>query len=208
MKALLQRFKIKYAVLSTLFISIFSGIQINPLISQLIFVGEFYFIYKSYSYFLFFVGIALFLTIIDNKNYNNSETGSLMRKKDLKIITLASLLLIISYMTYMFPLLMAGIFLFFYCLFSSTNYKIKNFKKFLHLLLFISLFFTLFDFLMNFYLSYILFDRLSLIFRFDFLGNIIETLSPPLFTYSLILILNFLIFMLNKVFLKINKNIW
>ncbi|MFX0025461.1 MAG: hypothetical protein ACFE8M_03540 [Candidatus Hermodarchaeota archaeon] len=199
MKALLYHFKTKYVVLSTLLMSIFSGLLINPLVSTLIFVGEYYFIYKSLSYSLFFVSIAIFIIILKSYWYDKKRVELLM------LIGLTGFLLVISFMTYIYPLFFGVVFLFIYCLFSSKNRKFINMKYYCYLILFIITLLLIFDLIMGFYLSYILISRFLGFFHYDFLINILSFIPAPILVYSLYLVFILIIFVITIKFSKKNK---
>jgi hypothetical protein len=120
MKAILYKFKEIYATFSTIFTITFSGIlNINNIsekgnISALIFDGVLNFRFKSFSLMLLFAGLALFF-IIANVN-EIGEKKKELKTENYKILGLGALFLIISYMTYMLPLLFGMIILIIYCL--------------------------------------------------------------------------------------------
>ncbi len=202
MKSILFNFKIKYAVFSTVLMSIFSGIFIYPLVSSLIFVSEYYFIYKSYSYFLFFNSLALFIAATNNKSYKSLKIGKFFKTTEFKMIFFASFFLILSLMTYMFPLLISIIFLLIYCLFSDSNRKFLNFNYLILLTLMIAGFLLVFDVFLNFYLSYNIIEWLNLFFTRSNEFTKISIFIRPLLIYPVFLLFIFIIYILNKVFFK------
>ena len=205
MRALLFNFKAKYAILSTIFISIFSGVLLYPPVSSLVFVSEFYFIYKSFSYFLLFAGVAIFIVLLNNKtSIKKVNIRNLVKSKDFRLLIISAFFIVISFMTYMFPLLFGIIFLFFYCLFSQKKSRFLNFQYFQYFVGLIFTFFLIFDILMNFYLSNIIIFRFLGFFNYNFIQNIITVIPAQLITYSLFIVLLIIIFIFN---FKISKNI-
>jgi len=201
MKALLYQHKTKYAILSTVLISIFSGILLNPLVSPLIFVSIYYYIYKSYSYFLLFVSIAIFIILL--KNSTKEDYWQNRKKIELfMFMGLTGLFLVVSFMTYIYPLFFGVLFLFIYCLFSSKNRKFINMKYYCYFLLFIFVFLLIFDVIMDFYLSNILISRFLGFFNYDFLIAVLTYIPAPILIYSLYSIFLSIIFIITFKFSK------
>ncbi|MFX1259217.1 MAG: hypothetical protein ACFFAN_15290 [Promethearchaeota archaeon] len=203
MKALLYQFKTKYVILTTLLMSIFSGLLINPLASSLIFVGEYYFIYKSYSYCLLFVGMAIFLVILKNLHRKDSNSRIKHNREALKFISLSALFLVLNFITYIIPLLFGIIFILLYCIFSKKEERDLNFKYSIYFFVFIFLFLLIIDILMNFYLSFIIVERLVYFFNFEFISYVLKMIPKPLLTYSIysaFLLITFIIYKIMKVF--------
>ncbi len=202
MKSVFSNNDSKYAVLSTILLSLFSGFLIFPLISSLIFVNEFYFIYKSFSYFLFFCSLGLFFILITNKTKTRDTTKSLWKRAEIKILILGASFLVISFMNYMFPLIAGIILLFLFCLFSERVNKSANFTYFILYTLIAVILLLIFDIILNFYLSYIIIEWILAFFPYistlDNAGYIIFRLL----IYSLFFFFIFFVYLLNKVYCK------
>ncbi|MFX1317305.1 MAG: hypothetical protein ACFE9T_15690, partial [Promethearchaeota archaeon] len=184
MKALLYQHKTKYVIFSTILISIFSGILLNPLVSPLIFVSIYYYIYKSFSYFLLFVSMAIFIILLKNSTIED-YWQNLKKVRLFMSIGLIGFFLVVSFMTYIYPLFFGVLFLFIYCLFSSKNRMYTNMKYYCYLLIFIFVFFLIFDVIMNFYLSNILISRFLGFFNYGFLITVLTDIPAPILIYSL-----------------------
>ena len=83
-----------------------------------------YNIFKNYSHSLLFLSIALFFII--SKNYNNKQNSELKVKPtfktiDFKLLILGALFLVLSFITYMFPLLIGLIFIFLFCFYKGVT---------------------------------------------------------------------------------------
>lgn len=202
MKALLYRFNTKYIVFSTILMSIFSGIFLNPLVSPLIFASEYYYIYKSFSYFSFFVSLAIFLVLINNNSTENNDIGNKIKSQEFKFIILSSVFIGLSFMTYVFPLFFGIAFLFLYCLFSRKNRRYLNFKYYRDFILLIFLFLLIFDLCLNFYLSYIIINWLLRFFNYEFIRNVMTIVPAPLLTYALFSIFLLIISIINLLVFK------
>ncbi len=205
-KSLLYHFKIKFVVLSTILMSIFAGILINPLVPSLIFVGEYYFIYKTFSYCLLFVSMAIFIVIMRRSHTIGSYVEISGKNEELKFISLSSIFLVLSFITYIYPLILGIILLSFHCLFSKKNRKNLNFRYYKYFLVFLFLFLILFDVLMNFYLSYVILEQFIYFFNYEFVRNVIHFIPRPLLTYSLLLVVLLTTLIINWVFLKVLNN--
>ena len=171
MKAILLNMKEKYAVLSTLLISIFSALfyitasSIRGSLPAILFACTFYFIYKSYALILFIISLALFIIISKTKNEKDENNSlSLFKFRDVKLIFLISFFLIISFMVYGLPFLMGLIFIFLYCL--SAEKFLRNIQLFSHVILFNAIIFIIFDLVMEFYLSSAAFNIFYWFFQF------------------------------------------
>jgi hypothetical protein len=208
-KSILINSNPKYAVLATFLMATFSGIFTNPLVPSLIFVGEFYFIYKSYSYCLFFIGMALFLILINRKSnqINDLKTRKFWQSEDFKILSLSSLFFLLCFMTYIFPLFIGVIFLLLFCLFSKRERIYFNFSYFLHLSYLIILFFLIFDIILQFYLSHIIVFFFLVFFNIEFLTVMIQAISPPILTYSLFFVALILLYLLKRFVFSNNRRI-
>jgi len=183
-KALLFQHKTKYAILSILLISIFSGILLNPLVSPLIFVSIYYYIYKSFSYFLLFVSMAIFIILL--KNSTKEDYWPNRKKVELFMyLGLIGFFLVVSFMTYIYPLFFGVLFLFIYCLFSSKHRKLINMKYYCYLLIFIFVFLLIFDVIMDFYLSNTLISLFLGFFNYDFIIKVLTYIPAPILIYSL-----------------------
>ncbi|MFX1363460.1 MAG: hypothetical protein ACFFCE_10600 [Promethearchaeota archaeon] len=205
MKSLLFNFKKQYAVFSTIVIALFSGLFSYPLISRLIFVSEFHFIFKSYSYFLFFISIALFFIVTNNKSIDNFEIRRFWKSSDFKVIILGSFFLILSFLTYAFPLLIGLVFLFLYSLFSEKRKKVYVFRFFLFFVLSLIIFFLFFDILLNFYLSYMVLRLFPYFFNPEFLSILDKIKSPYIITYPIFIVLFLILYCLYLVLFKNSK---
>ncbi len=189
MKSLLLNYHIKYSVLSTILISLFSGFFIEPLISSIVFVGDFYFIYKSFAYILFFISLGLFfITSTNNFNY----------AKEIRLLILSAFFFIISFMTYIFPLIFGILILFIYCLLTKKIEKSTYLKFFLYLLILILILYILFDLILNNYLSQVVIYRFLLFFDL----NIIEIenilISPPILIYLFFIFFILIVIIIRK----------
>ncbi|MFW9829024.1 MAG: hypothetical protein ACFFEY_15710 [Candidatus Thorarchaeota archaeon] len=199
MKSLLTRFSEKYSVLSTFMISIFSGLFIIHTPSSIIFVGLYYFIYKSYSYFLFFVSMALFLIIVNNHFNQNFESKKMLNIRENMYLLLASCFLIISYMTYMFPLLLALIYIFLFCLFSKE--RIKNFQVLMLFFTYSFLFFIILDIITFSFLSKIIVPHILPFYDFEFLHILNRSILSSIIIYlvfGIFILFNYLIVVIIK----------
>ena len=205
MRSLLFKFKKQYAVFSTILILLFSGLFSNPLISRLLFVSEFHFIYKSYSYFLFFISTALFFIVINNKDTKRFEIRRFWETKDFKFLILGSFFLVLSFITYAFPLLLGLVFLFFYTLLSKKAKIIQKFRFFLFLFFSVILFFLFFDILLNFYLSYIVIRIIPYFFNFEVFSILNKINTPYIITYPIFLLLFLLLYLLYFIISKSSK---
>ncbi|MFX1573983.1 MAG: hypothetical protein ACFFB0_14645 [Promethearchaeota archaeon] len=179
-KAILNKFKEKYAILSTIIISMFSGLMfISPyiynhaivssdigIVSILIFSGQFFFYYKSFALYLAFITIALY--IIANKKIGGFITVEMEKKENIKLLCIAALFLVISYMTYMLPLIPVLIFIIFFTLFSKKENLGKYY--FLYFLFLTLIFFFIFDLLTNSFNSFLFSDKFD-----DFIVWILST---------------------------------
>ncbi len=191
-KALLHGFKEKVIILSTILTITFSGLlnltTISDVfekgnISDLIFDGIITFRYKSFGIFLSLLGLALFFII--SKDVIKIKDKRLLKSEQFKIMNLGAIFLIISFMTYMFPLLFGLIILFIYCLFIKNQKKYNILKSLTLFLCFFVIYFILFDILMNFYLSEIFIKKIFFFFEIDLLQSILVTFSYWQVVYSI-----------------------
>ncbi|MFX1443901.1 MAG: hypothetical protein ACFFHV_10845 [Promethearchaeota archaeon] len=190
MKAILYDFKEKYATLSTILITISSGLFYISSdygygrVPAITFTCEFYFIYKSYAYLLLIIALALFIIVMKTIDDNKIDNQPYFNLKEYKLLILASLFLILTATVYLFPLLMGLIIIFIYCFFSD-NIK-KNFSLFSTLLFFIFIIFIFLDILMSFYLSSSTFLAFQWFFQIGLFTAITHFIPFWLFTYSII----------------------
>ncbi len=210
-KSILYNLKSRYAVLSTLIISMFSDLFLffpsfnnNSIIestvgsiSVLIFSGQFFFYYKSFALYLVFTSIALFIFVFTKKR--RKDTKNFNKKFDLKLLILAALLLTGSYMSYMIPLIPAMAFITIFFVFSKKRKKQNHYLLFF--LSFLLLFFFLYDIGTNLFNSFLFSDKFS-----DFivwmtasedLNNLILNFLAYLF-FSIIFIIYFASYFLNQ----------
>ena len=171
MKVILFNFKAKYIVLSTIFVSIFSGIfLISPYednqaivnsfffnIGAFSYLGELSFIYKSFSLYLAFFVIFLFILLV--KTNKKSQSRIDISLDTYKLIVIAALFLLVSYMIYMLPLIPCLMFIFIYIIF--VDKKIHNLKLFLVFIVSFLAFFFLFDLMTEFFNIYLFSDKFS-----------------------------------------------
>ena len=179
MKVILSNFKEKQVVLATILMIILNH-----------FYYVYYDIYKNYSHSLLFICVALFFII--TRNYEIEVNPKLGVKKtikigDLKLLILGALLITLSYMTYMFPLLIGFIFIFLYCLFSEKSKKLQNFKVLTKFTFLVIIFFIIFDISMNYYLSYIAMERFLIFFQFELMTRIFEAIPIQYIVYSILI---------------------
>ncbi len=203
-KALLYNFKEIYAVLSTIFIVIFSNLfyiinlSIGHIEATFIGAGIFYFNFRSYAYFSLFLSMALFIIIARTSNV--LETKPNFKTERLLITFFAALFLLQSYMTYFLPTI-AGISLtFIYCIFSKK--KSQDFKLFLNFLLIFILLFISIDVLSGFFFSWIPSVSLS-----GFLGVTLLTQYKFLFLNAIFIYIFFfgffiLSFLIYRIYIK------
>ncbi len=170
-KSILRNFKSRYAVLSTIIISIFSDLLfISPnfsnnaivestvgSISILIFSGQFFFYYKSFALYLAFSSIALFISA--NTETDRDKSNKSTKKLNIKLIIIASLFLTGAYMTYMLPLIPTLAFIIIFFIFSKRREK-QNHYLLLFLTIFL-IFFFLFDLLTNFFNSFLFSNKFN-----------------------------------------------
>ena len=214
-KSILHNFKSIYAVLSTILISIFSDlILISPYydnnaivasnfgsISILIFSGQFFFYYKSFALYLVFSSIALFIFV--NTKTTQDKLSNKQKKEDLKLIILAALFLIGSYMTYMLPLIPGLAFIIIFFLFYRKNKNQKNYL--LIFLISLLVFFFLFDLITNFFNSYLFSDKFD-----DFIVWITSAEDTNSFIinylayifFSIIFLIYISIYIVNRIIIK------
>ena len=171
MKAILFEIKEKYAVLSTILMSIFSGIsylyydyrgEVGRL--GIMSLCQFYFIYKTFGYLLLFLSMAIFIILTKPNNPLMIKYRQLIASDEHKYLILTALLLIIGFITYMLPLLIGFFLIFIYCIFSENKHRSNNFKLFTMLIFHLSLFFVIFDGIMFYYLSWISYAQFLIFF--------------------------------------------
>ena len=206
MKSILFNFKESYAVLSTILILMFSSLYIDNPVFSLSMGSEFYFIYKSYSYFLLFISLALFFMFLNNQSKKYYEIRKFSILKKFKFLILGAILLVLSFMTYMFPLLIGLVFLFLHCIFSERSRKLVNFNLFISFLLFVIITYVIFDTLLQYYLSYIIIKNFFHFFKYELLITIYEIVPHQIIIYTILLILFLILFFLKFLLFKILKN--
>lgn len=180
-KALLYKFKDKYAILSTIFVSIYSGfyfwLNLNPL-SDLVLFGEFYFNYKGVALYFIFFALAIFIFTV--RNNDDLSSNGIIKNGNFKLIIFSAFFIMISYMTYIIPLLTGLIFIIIYILFSNSKNNKSLYMNTIILIIILITFFVIYDILTNFnqsFLFYILF--VSLLKNFispSFLSGLIQYL--------------------------------
>ncbi len=207
MKSILNGLRERYIIKSTILVISFSGllditkisdIFQNGSISDLVFDGLFNFRYKSFAYFLFFLGLAFFFT------YKNSEKKTLinlLKSEDLKVFALGALFLVISFMTYMLPLLFALFILLVYSLFIKSENKYIVLRNLTIFIILISVFFIMFDLSMNFYLSKIFIKKIFYFFQIGFLKTITDTLPYWVTVYSIFFLITLFCFIVQIMYL-------
>ncbi|MFX1383368.1 MAG: hypothetical protein ACFFBP_13075, partial [Promethearchaeota archaeon] len=196
MKAILYNYKEKYAVFSTFLMSIFSALfyittsSIRGSLPATIYIGTFYFLYKSFGIILFMLSLATFIIFTKISEERGKSNNSLISKlKNNKLSILTSFLLIISYMVYAIPFLMSILFILIYCLLADK--KERNLLKFSQTFYFIIIFFIVFDLIMEFYLSYATFLLFYYFFQIGFLWIIVALL--PIFILIYLILFSILI---------------
>jgi len=207
MKALLHGYKEKVIILSTIITITFSGLlnltTISDIfekgnISDLIFDGIIIFRYKSFGIFLSFLGLALFFII--SKDVIKIKDKQLLKSEQFKIMNLGAIFLIISFMTYMFPLLFGLIILFIYCLIIKNQKKYNILKNLSLFLCLVVIYFIIFDISMNFYLSEIFIKKIFFFFEIDLLQFILETFSYWQVVYSVLFFMILFSFIIQGIF--------
>ena len=206
MKSILLDFEEKYAVLSTILVSISSGlfyfISGSPTMNlpAITFSCEFYFIYKSFSYLVFILGLSIFIIISKTVSvYENKPNISKFGIREYKLQLLAAFFLILSFMLYAIPFLIGLVFIYLYCLF--TENKKKNFQILSQFIIIIALIFMTIDLLMEFYLSSSVFNLFQFFFQLPFLIQIFGIVPIFVFIYLIFLSLlcfNFLMLIFTK----------
>ena len=201
-KALLSRFREKIAICSVLLIIIFSELFYvkNSLtapgresIALFLLDGILNFRYKSFALFLLIISLSLFIISSDF----DSKSG---RRQKILVLFISSWLLLQSIMIYSFTIIPAFSFIFFYCI-SSKNKK-RDFSSFKIYWFYFILMFIIMDLM-----STCLFSWKYTSYFSSFIG--IE--KPPLedvlilnafVIYSILLSSLFIIFLMNKIYLK------
>ena len=159
MKSILDDVREIYAVISTLFVLIFSGLFY--IYSEnlgwtptywVIYDGFFSLRYKSFSYFLLLNSLSIFIITI-KKCDNISKIKNTFNGKIYKLIILSAWLLGHSYFIYFLPIIPGITILIIYCFFS--NNKQKSFHLFSIFYLFLILFIIIFDIISFFYFSWV-----------------------------------------------------
>jgi len=216
-KIILSNYKEKYAVLSTILITISSNLFYSFMTgdyghggtSDINFVCEFYFIYKSYSYLLFLNALTFFV-IITKIQQSKEINDNYLKNLKIKLSFLVAFFLVISYMLYLIPILIGIIFIFLYCLFSEK--KKQDFKIFSNLTVYITLLFFSFDVLMEFYLSSSLYYILPWFVNIPIISQVFNVIPSYILIYSLLGIMVMMSILIQRIFskdiYKKNKNIF
>jgi hypothetical protein len=187
MRAILYKLKQSYACFSTILISVFSTLFYisrdykNGDAPGFIFDGEFLFFYKSLSYILLFISIALFIINSEVKKENDPQINLKYIFRAHRFIILGGLFLVLSFMLYMITLIMGFIIILLYLIFSHD--KIKIFKFILQTLFYFNIFFISFDIIMNFYLSESALWSLNWFFNIKILSLITGVIPQYLLLY-------------------------
>ena len=188
-KACLFELEEKYSILATI-ISIISSClfllkdtnlgRFNT--SPLAFWGIIYFTYRSFSFFLLFASMGIFIIVI--KNFNFESNKYFVNKNALILLSLSVFFLLISSMIYLIPLISAVLLIFLFTIFSTQKYK--DYKVVSNFWLLFCLLFIIIDILASFYFSWNI-----IWWVFNFLGK-----HPPFESETLFyrLFLNALIF--------------
>ena len=198
MKVILSNFKSKYIVFSTIIITTFSGLFyiISDLnLSAFTHMFILYFIYKSYSFILFFISLIMF--IYASKSINPKcefkNFFKFLKSFESKCVFLSVIFLLLSYMSYPIPFPMGILFLFFYCVISEN--KRKNLFLLSYFFLFLVIMFIFIDIIMLFYLSYSIISMIDWFFQIQFF-TIIKSFIPLYLIIYLIFISIFLLILL------------
>jgi hypothetical protein len=216
MKAILFEIKEKYIVLSTMLMSIFSGISFffygyHGEVGRLGIMSlcQFYFIYKTFGYLLLFLSMAIFIILTKPNKTLLIKYRQILVSEEHKYLILTAFFLIIGFMTYMLPLLMGVCLIFFYCIFSENKNKSYNFQFFTILIFYLSFFFLIFDAIMLNYLSWISIAQFQIFSQIKFITHKSEINSIYyiiyLFFFGVFISSMFFQYFLNLVF---NRNIF
>ncbi|MHA1284445.1 MAG: hypothetical protein ACTSQP_18245 [Promethearchaeota archaeon] len=212
-KTILEQFQEKYILLSTLFVLILQN-----------YFYIFFLLYKAYSWSLLYICLAIFIGIIkrnENKISLNKDGKYLIKIKEFKMFILGVLFLIIGYMTYVYPLIIGPIFLFFYCFFSDKRKRPYFFKYFAYFVFLQISIFIFFDLLINFHLSRMFIKLFLGFFKIKLIESIFDLTLVPIMIYILsfaallsILFFTYLFFKISKKDIKIrfkfknSKMVW
>ena len=210
MRTILHDFKEKFVVLSTILVSLFSGFFFNTIVSEnqilsiFIFVSEFYFIYKSYSFLLMIMFIAFFIILTKgNKKINKLELEKKKMTNNFVILFLCAFFSIISFLVYLFPLFFGFLIILLYCVISGRKTLLSNLNLFSKLFLgFIFLYFIL-DVLISYYLSFITIRQFLKFFQINIIKQIFTIIPSNILIYS-ILFLGYLTLRIIILFLSSN----
>lgn len=205
-KVFLYNFKEKYSVISTIFITTYSGLfyilNFNIPIPNLVSNGIILFDYKGISFIYFFISLAIFISILKT-TINYSENFFFMNK-EFPLIFLSAFFLLQSYLIYFLPVIPALLFILIFTIFSSNSIQIfKYFRTFLATFIILFIFF---DILTCGFISYFTMNQ---IFTFFEIPLFQELKFNQYFFYSILLIsfilLNILYFIIKKINLQ-NKH--
>jgi hypothetical protein len=215
MKAILFNYKNVYSVFSTILVTIFSSLfYISSHFGHgkapgYIFDCQFFFIYKTMAYLLFFNAIALFIIMTRTAlDYEIDNKKKIFTVKEVNLVILISIFLIIGFMLYLLPLFMGMLIIFLYCFFTDS---VKQRFRFLsQMLLFFTIIFICFDLLMTFYLSTSLFFAVQWFFPIEFFSLIFEIIPRFIIAYMILFGLSVLSILIQQIYSKYfnekNKN--
>ena len=205
MKVILSNFKSKYVVFSTIIMITFSGLFyiISDLnLSTFTYMFILYFIYKSYSFILFFVSLIMFIYASKSINIKNDFKNffDFLKSSESKCVFLSAISLLLSYMSYAIPFIMGFLFIFFYCVISEN--KRKNLFLLSYFMIILILMFIFIDIIMLFYLSYSIISMIDWFFQIQ-LFTIIKSIIPIyLVIYSIFIGVFLFILLIRYIYIK------
>jgi hypothetical protein len=204
MKAILYELKTEYAVLSTFFMSIFMSnlytdyrIELGRL--GLVALCEFYFIYKTFGFYLLFISLAIFIVLIRSNQENNLKSTQILIKDEHKYLIISAFFLVISFMTYMIPLIIGLTFTFLFCFFSENKLKSSNFRFYTILTFYTAVFFIIFDKIMFNYLAWIIEAQFEIFFEMT-TEKFTENFSIDFLIYSILIGISVLSLIFQQIF--------
>ncbi|MFX1396089.1 MAG: hypothetical protein ACFFAS_03490 [Promethearchaeota archaeon] len=165
----------------------------------------FFYLYKLFSASLLNVCMFLFINLLNNKiHYNNPEKGIKKNQysDEIKVLLLISFLLMISFMTYIYPLIIAFIFLFLYVIINRTKKKDYYLKSFTQLWAVISIIYIGIDFFINFQLSRMMYYQFQRFFQIGLISSILEVIPVQYLFYSLFFLFILLLLAFDKLLSK------
>ena len=190
MKTILYKLKESYACFSTILLSIFSTLfYISTDYGHgdapgFIFDCEFIFYYKSFSYILLFISIAIFKIELEKLKEEGLSIKQAFIFKEVNLTILIGFFLVLCFMLYIIPLVMGLIIIM--LIFLSYKDKKKSSKILLHTIFYFNLIFILFDIIMNFYLSESSFWVINWFFNIKLISQVIEYIPHYILMYSLL----------------------